>query len=38
MIDNVSLRKVEVPGPLGILGVATAFGYSRRLRRRINRG
>jgi hypothetical protein len=38
MIDNVSLRKVEVPGPLGILGVATAFGYSRRLRRRISRG
>lgn len=27
----------EVPGPLPLLGVITAFGYSRKLRRRIHR-
>ena len=37
LLDNVSLKKVDVPGPLGILGIATAYGYSRRLRRRIGR-
>jgi hypothetical protein len=37
LLDNVSLKKADVPGPLGILGVATAYGYSRRLRRRIGR-
>lgn len=37
LLDNVSLKMADVPGPLGILGVATAFGYSRRLRRRIGR-
>ncbi len=37
LLDNVSLRKADVPGPLGILGIATAYGYSRRLRRRIGR-
>jgi hypothetical protein len=26
----------EVPGPLSIFGAATAFGYSRKLRRRLN--
>jgi len=35
LLDNVSLRKADIPGPLGILGIATAYGYSRRLRRRI---
>ena len=28
-------RVVDVPGPLGVLGVVAAFGWSRRLRRRI---
>ena len=37
LLDNVSLTMADAPGPLGILGVATAFGYSRRLRRRIGR-
>jgi hypothetical protein len=37
LLDNVSLKTADVPGPLGILGVATAFGYSRRLRQRIRR-
>jgi hypothetical protein len=31
---EVSFR--QVPGPLPLLGAATAFGYSRKLRRRIN--
>ena len=26
-------RVVDVPGPLGVLGVVAAFGWSRRLRR-----
>lgn len=28
----------QVPGPLGVLGVLSAWGFSRRLRRRIRRG
>lgn len=28
-------RVVDVPGPLGVLGVVAAFGWSRRLRRRV---
>ncbi|KEF42717.1 MAG: hypothetical protein ER33_04035 [Cyanobium sp. CACIAM 14] len=31
------LRQVPVPGPLPVLGAATAFGWSRRLRRRLKR-
>lgn len=39
LLDNVQLREISpVPGPLGVLGAATAFGYSRRIRRRIRRG
>ncbi|MCX5959284.1 MAG: hypothetical protein NT053_05415 [Cyanobacteria bacterium] len=39
LLDNVQVRDVSaVPGPLGVLGLATAFGYSRRLRQRIRRG
>jgi len=34
-IDAVSL--VEVPGPLPLLGAASAFAYSRRIRRRISK-
>ena len=37
LLDNVSITMADAPGPLGILGVATAYGYSRRLRRRIGR-
>jgi hypothetical protein len=38
LLDNVQLREMPpVPGPLGILGAAAAFGYSRRIRRRIRR-
>lgn len=36
LLDNVSVT--AVPGPFGILGVASAFGCSRRLRRRIGLG
>jgi hypothetical protein len=37
LLDNVSVAEVpSVPGPLGILGLATAFGCSRRLRGRIS--
>jgi hypothetical protein len=32
---NWSLTPVSVPGPLPLLGVAAAFGYSRKLRKRI---
>lgn len=35
-VDNVSVH--EVPGPLPVLGVAAAFGYSRKLRSRIMAG
>ena len=28
-------RVVDVPGPLGVLGVVAAFGWSRQLRRRV---
>jgi hypothetical protein len=37
-IDNVSIRASNgsnVPGPLPLLGVGAAFGYSRKLRKRI---
>ena len=38
LLDNVQLREMPpVPGPLGVLGAVTAFGYSRRIRRRIRR-
>lgn len=38
LLDNVSVAEVpRVPGPLGILGVATALGCSRHLRRRLRR-
>jgi len=30
-----SVTENEVPGPLPILGVGAAFGYSRKLRKRI---
>ena len=33
--DNHYRLVVGVPGPLPILGVATAFSYSRRMRKRI---
>jgi hypothetical protein len=33
--EQVILRVSPVPGPLPILGAATAFGYSRRLRKKI---
>lgn len=32
---GLTIGAVEVPGPLPVLGAAAAFGYSRRLRRRI---
>lgn len=36
-ISNFSAPgSAPVPGPLPLLGVGAAFGYSRRLRRRIN--
>ena len=39
LLDNVSVAEVpKVPGPLGILGLASTLGCSRRLRRRIRRG
>ena len=28
-------RVVDVPGPIGVLGVVAAFGWSRQLRRRV---
>lgn len=31
-----SLRSTSVPGPLPLLGVGAAFGFSRKLRKRIN--
>ena len=33
---TISNFSAPVPGPLPLLGVGAAFGYSRRLRRRIN--
>ena len=38
--DNVinGYTQSEVPGPLPILGLGTAFGFSRKLRRRIQKG
>jgi hypothetical protein len=35
-INSWSLTVTPVPGPLPVLGVGAAFGYSRRLRRRIS--
>lgn len=35
-INSWSLTVTPVPGPLPLLGVGAAFGYSRRLRRRIS--
>jgi hypothetical protein len=35
-IATISNFSAPVPGPLPLLGVGAAFGYSRRLRRRIN--
>jgi Proprotein convertase P-domain. len=35
-INSWSLTVAPVPGPLPLLGVGAAFGYSRRLRRRIS--
>lgn len=35
-INSWSLTATPVPGPLPLLGVGAAFGYSRRLRRRIS--
>ena len=34
--DQIRVVLTEVPGPLPLLGAGAAFGYSRRLRRRIN--
>lgn len=33
--SSLLIRTFQVPGPLPILGAATAFGFSRKLRRRI---
>jgi len=33
---TLSATTEQVPGPLPILGAAAAFGYSRKLRNRIN--
>jgi len=33
--SSVPAKAIEVPGPLPLLGVAAAFGYSRKLRKRI---
>jgi len=35
-LERISNTFTSVPGPLPILGVAAAFGYSRKLRKRIN--
>lgn len=35
-ITNISDFVYEVPGPLPILGLAATFGYSRKIRKRIN--
>jgi hypothetical protein len=37
VVENTYATATEVPGPLPILGAAAAFGYSRKLRKRINR-
>lgn len=34
--EQIILRE-RVPGPLPLLGAAAAFGYSRKLRKRINK-
>ena len=34
--DQIQVVLTEVPGPLPLLGVGAAFGFSRRLRRRIS--
>ena len=34
-VNNASSSQASVPGPLPILGVAAAFGFSRKLRKRI---
>ena len=35
LLDGVSLTKNAVPGPVPIIGLAAAYGWSRKLRRRI---
>ena len=32
---SLTVNQVTVPGPLPVLGAATALGYSRRIRRRL---
>ena len=34
-VNEVSATPASVPGPLPVLGLAAAFGFSRRMRRRI---
>lgn len=34
-LDNIRFRQNDVPGPLPVLGFGAAFGFSRRLRRRL---
>jgi hypothetical protein len=34
-IDNINNNFAQVPGPLPILGIGAAFGFSRKLRKRI---
>jgi len=35
VFDNVGFNNVPVPGPLPVVGAAAAFGFSRRLRQRV---
>ncbi|MEB3316516.1 MAG: hypothetical protein VKO39_00005, partial [Cyanobacteriota bacterium] len=35
--ETIILRNVPVPGPVPVLGAAMAFGYSRKLRKRIRK-
>jgi hypothetical protein len=37
-LDDVVVTQVPVPGPLPLLGAASAFGYSRKLRKRMKDG
>jgi hypothetical protein len=34
--STVALTQIQVPGPLPLMGVAAAFGWSRKLRKRVN--